>query len=138
MTYCDNIPPPLWGRLGGGEVIKMKDKNNLTNLAKALRNNMTDAERKIWGQIRNKQMGVKFRRQQPIGKYIVDFVCLEKKIVIELDGSQHIDSKKDEERDSWFKAQGYHILRFWNNDVLKNTGNVLQAIWDTIEDTPSP
>jgi len=63
--------------------------------------------------------GLKFRRQQPIGRYIVDFVCFEKKIIIEVDGGQHaVETKKDTERDGWFRSQGFKVLRFWNNEVL--------------------
>jgi very-short-patch-repair endonuclease len=97
---------------------------------------MTEAEKKIWYKVRNKQLGVKFRRQQPIGNYVVDFVCLEKKIVIEVDGGEHFESGRDKIRDTWFQEQGYKILRFWNNDVLKNTDNVMQVIIN--EFSPSP
>ena len=97
---------------------------------------MTEAEKKIWYRVRNKQLGVKFRRQQPIGKYVVDFVCFEKKLVIEIDGGEHFESGRDEIRNKWFQKQGYKILRFWNNDVLKNTDGVTQIIIKEI--SPSP
>jgi very-short-patch-repair endonuclease len=74
---------------------------------------------------------LKFRRQQPIGDYIVDFVCFEKKIIIELDGGQHAilsEKQKDTERDRWFETQGYKVLRFWDNEVLTNTREVLEMI----------
>ncbi len=97
---------------------------------------MTMAEKKIWYSVRGKQLGVKFRRQQQIGEYVVDFVCFEKKIVIEIDGGEHFESRRDKIRDKWFQKQGYKILRFWNNDVLKNTENVIQTIIN--EFSPSP
>jgi len=85
--------------------------------------------------VRSKQLGVKFRRQQPIGKYIVDFVCFEKKLAIEIDGGEHLQSSRDEIRDEWLQKNGYKVLRFWNNDVLKNTDGVIQTIVNEI--TPS-
>jgi very-short-patch-repair endonuclease len=97
---------------------------------------MTAAEKRIWYCVRDKQLGVKFRRQQPIGNYVVDFVCFEKKLVIEIDGGEHFESARDKIRDKWFHEQGYKVLRFWNNDVLKNTDNVMQAIIN--EFSPSP
>jgi very-short-patch-repair endonuclease len=86
--------------------------------------------------VRNRQLGGKFRRQQPIGKYIVDFVCFEKQLVIEIDGGEHFEKASDEIRDSWFQEQGYRVLRFWNNDALKNTDDVLACIINEI--SPSP
>lgn len=81
-------------------------------------------------------MGVKFRRQQLIGKYVVDFVCFEKNLVIEIDRGKHFESSRDEIRNKWFEKQGYRVLRFWNNDVLKNTDSVMQIIVKEI--SPSP
>jgi len=112
-------------------------------LARGLRKRQTDAERVLWNKLRNKQMeGVKFRRQQPIGSYIVDFVSLERKLIIEIDGGQHNERKvreKDQEREKWLKEKGYQILRFWNNDVLTNIEGVLERIKETLEvKTPSP
>ena len=103
---------------------------NLTKTAKTLRRNSTDAERKLWYSIRSKQLdGLKFRRQHPLGNYVVDFVCLEKRLIIELDGGQHaINKEKDIERDNWLKNEGYTVLRFWNNDVLDNLDGVLSEI----------
>lgn len=93
-----------------------------------LRKNMTEAEKKLWSKIRNKNLGMKFRRQQPIGNYIVDFVCFEKKLIIEIDGGEHMESKTDEERDKILRGEGYKVLRFWNNEVLKNIEGVLEII----------
>ena len=110
---------------------------NLTPLARQLRNNLTDAERYLWHVLRQNNLGVKFRRQAPIGNYIVDFVCFDKKLVVELDGSQHIENPKDIIRDNWLKSQGFRTLRFWNNDVLKNRESVVNKILDTLT-PPSP
>ena len=98
--------------------------------AKLLRKNMTDAERILWQQLRAKRFtGFKFKRQQPLGRYIVDFVCLEAKLVIELDGGQHQDAvKKDTMRDAWLKAEGYSVLRFWNNEFLQNQTGCLEKV----------
>ena len=102
----------------------------LTKRARELRSNSTDAEKILWHSIRSKQIdGCKFRRQQPIGDYIVDFVCFEKKLVIELDGGQHaIEREKDRLRDSRLAKEGFVVLRFWNNDVMQNLEGVLETI----------
>ncbi len=103
-----------------------------TQYAKELRKRSTDTERLLWKHLRAKRMfGLNFRRQHPIGNYIVDFICFEKKIIIELDGGQHASySEKDKTRDSRLEGQGFRILRFWNNDVLSNTEGILQMIMD--------
>ncbi|MBN1228092.1 MAG: endonuclease domain-containing protein [Deltaproteobacteria bacterium] len=84
----------------------------------------------LWRYLRAKQMeGLKFRRQQPIGRYIVDLACLEKKIIIEVDGGQHVvERRQDTERDEWLRSQGFKVLRFWNNEVLTNTQGVLEVV----------
>lgn len=86
--------------------------------------------------LRHKQLdGVKFRRQQPIGAYIVDFASFEKKLVIEIDGGQHNEEEmreRDEERTTWLKERGYQVLRFWNNEVLMNMEGVLERIRETL------
>jgi very-short-patch-repair endonuclease len=88
--------------------------------ARQLRRNPTDVERSLWQRLRFWQVDhCKFRRQQPLGNYIVDFVCLQKKLIVELDGGQHGDETNyDTQRDTWLRHQGFTILRFWNNDVL--------------------
>ena len=103
---------------------------NPTKTARILRRNSTDAERRLWCSIRAKQIeGFKFRRQEPVGPYIVDFVCFEKKLIIELDGGQHaIDREKDIKRDDYFTKKGFRVLRFWNNDVSDNYEGVLFEI----------
>ena len=116
--------------------------DRLTHFAKNLRKQSTDTERVVWKHLRAKNFkGLKFRRQQPVGKYIVDFVCFEKKIIIELDGGQHAmlsENQKDVERDKWFEAQGYIVLRFWDNEVLMNTQEVLEVIKGHCFKSPSP
>ena len=103
-----------------------------------MRNNPTDAERVLWGQLRLWQLGgYKFRRQQPLGRYIVDFVCLEKRVVIEVDGGQHAQqTPEDRERDAWLQNEGFVVLRFWNNEVLQNCHAVKEVISSTLANTP--
>ncbi|MDP1992303.1 MAG: DUF559 domain-containing protein [Syntrophales bacterium] len=99
-------------------------------IAKNLRKRFTETERLLWRYLRARQLeGLKFRRQQPIGKYIVDFVCFEKGLIIEVDGGQHaIETDKDSERDKWLKEQKLEVLIFWNNEVLTHTEEVLEVI----------
>jgi very-short-patch-repair endonuclease len=89
---------------------------------------MTDAERRLWRSLRRKNLGHKFRRQAPVGPYILDFVCLERKVVVEVDGGQHSDNAEEAARDSWLEEQGFKVLRFWNREVLTNLEGVVQAI----------
>jgi very-short-patch-repair endonuclease len=90
---------------------------------------MTDAEHGLWRILRNRQFaGVKFRRQVSIGPFIADFVCYDARLVIEADGGQHNGSKADNLRDAWFAANGFRVLRFWNNEILKNPEGVAAAI----------
>jgi very-short-patch-repair endonuclease len=107
-------------------------KERLIAYAKDLRTASTDTERILWSHIRAKRLdGLKFRRQHQIGKYIVDFVCFEKMLIIELDGGQHAEPGKkeyDRERDNWLEKEGYLVLRFWDNEVLLNTKGVLTVI----------
>lgn len=99
-----------------------------------LRKESTPAERKLWARLRNDQLGVNFRRQHAIGNYIPDFCSPKAKLIIELDGSQHIEQKEyDEERTEFLNSKGYHVLRFWNNDVMNNIDSVLNVIWDTLK-----
>ncbi len=95
--------------------------------ARSLRLTPTDAEIRLWSRLRRKQLeGFRFRRQQPIGKYVVDFFCPDAKLIVEVDGGQHADESRA--RTNWLEARGYRIIRFWNNDVLANTDGVLQEI----------
>jgi len=113
---------------------------SLLDHAKTLRRNLTGAEQKLWYHLRAYRfMGKKFKRQKPIGRYVVDFVCLEEKLIIELDGGQHAESVEyDQERDSWLRKQGYTVLRFWNNDVLRNLEGVLTRLAEQLDRTPHP
>ena len=125
---------------GGGQVgvIMMK---NFTNIARILRKGSTNAEKLLWQQLRGRQLeGYKFGRQQPIGPYIVDFVNFEKRIVIELDGGQHaIKKDSDKNRDAWLKAEGFKVLRFWNNDIFQNLEGILEVIRKRLlSPSPSP
>ena len=109
------------------------------NFAKKLRKNMTDCEQKLWYYLRGKRfLGYKFKRQVPIDKYIVDFLCTDTNLIIELDGSQHLNDRKqyDVERDDYLKQKGYRIIRILDNE-LKNIDNVLEYIRQNIK-SPSP
>ena len=107
--------------------------NRLTKLAKTLRKNSTHVETLLWQKLRARQLeGIKFRRQQPIEDFIVDFVSFEKRVIIELDGGQHAEnSEKDSQRDRLFEESGFTVLRFWNNEVLENLDGVLEKIRET-------
>jgi adenine-specific DNA-methyltransferase len=98
--------------------------------ARTLRNQTTDAERLLWHHLRRRQLaGYRFRRQVPISSYIADFACLEAKLVIELDGSQHQDrALHDQHRDQQIEAYGFRVIRFWNNQVFEETPAVLEVI----------
>jgi very-short-patch-repair endonuclease len=99
------------------------------DVARKLRHNATDAERAMWLVPRDRRLGsAKFRRQVPIGPYIADFASIQQRLVIELDGGQHADSPSDLKRDAFLTAEGWRVLRFWNNDVLANRDGVLEAI----------
>jgi very-short-patch-repair endonuclease len=102
---------------------------------------MTDAERLLWQHLRAGRLcGYKFRRQQPIGRYIVDFICFERKLMIELDGGQHQSetAQYDIERDAWIKSQGFEVLRLWNNEFLQNQVGALEKILALLENPPLP
>jgi very-short-patch-repair endonuclease len=106
----------------------------LTSYARALRQGQTDAEHQLWMILRNRQIaGLKFRRQQVIGEYIVDFICFDAKLIIEVDGGQHNEKKnanRDEQRTQWLESRGYIVLRYWNNDVLENLEGVTAKIYE--------
>jgi very-short-patch-repair endonuclease len=107
--------------------------------ARELRKSMTDAERKLWRGLRMRQLhGHKFRRQFPIGAYIVDFVCLDARLIIEVDGGQHADDEYgDADRDTWLRLQNFRVLRYWNNQVLNELDAVLQDIARSLGDVSS-
>jgi very-short-patch-repair endonuclease len=113
-------------------------KRNKIDIAKKLRINFTDTEKYLWKYLRGRQLeGFKFRRQHPIGKYTVDFINIESKIIIEVDGGQHLENKKDKLRDKWLEERGYEVLRFWDNEVFTNIEGVLESIRKKLY-SPSP
>ncbi len=99
--------------------------------AKTLRKNQTEAELYLWQHLRAHRLhGLKFKRQKPMGHYIVDFICIESRLIIELDGSHHADQQEyDAIRTDWLQAQQYQVLRFWNHEVLNNLHIVLDTIY---------
>jgi very-short-patch-repair endonuclease len=100
--------------------------------ARELRRTMNARERKLWRALSNREAGgFRFRRQHPIGSYIVDFICLDSRLVIEVDGGQHGDDKQiahDQRRTAWLSAEGYRVLRFWSNEVMSNTEAVVARV----------
>ncbi len=119
-------------RFGGGYYYQPN-----TQHAKKMRQEMTPWEFQLWQQLKGKKLdGHKFRRQQPVGRYIVDFINIEKKLIIELDGSQHVESTDDKRRDEYMQCEGYRVLRFWNNEVNENIEGVLSRILSALEVTP--
>jgi len=111
------------------------DFSTRVSFARKLRRNQTGAEAKLWSRLRNKRLGGHhFYRQQPIGLYIVDFCSRSRKLIIEVDGSQHLDEKvQDDIRTAYLESLGFRVLRFWNDDVLKDINTVLQVILNALE-----
>ena len=143
--------PPLQGEGWEGMVFKeditMQGQTNRKilqgKLQRILRNQPTDAEHRLWQYLRRRQLdGCGFRRQHPFGDYILDFACLERKVVVELDGSQHVDNAcYDAQRTATLEQAGFVVLRFWNNDVFGNIEGVVDVILAALADrqaTPSP
>lgn len=110
--------------------------------ARALRERSTEAERLLWSRLRDRRLSShKFRRQHPLGPYVVDFACLARNLVVELDGGQHANAvEADARRTHWLEQQGFRVVRFWNNEVLDNTDGVLRVIAAALsgDGTPSP
>ena len=107
----------------------------LLHNARALRAGMTDTEKALWQQLRKRNLaGHRFRRQHPLSGHIVDFVCLERKLIIEVDGGQHLESAADRRRDRQMRELGFRVLRFWNNEVLLNMDGVLEVILEALEE----
>jgi very-short-patch-repair endonuclease len=108
--------------------------------AKTLRTNQTEAEQRLWHHLRaHRFMDLKFKRQKPIGRYIVDFICVEQHLIIEIDGGQHAgQTEYDQRRDAWLRSQGYTVLRFWNHEVMQQLEGVLEQIRSTIALSPGP
>jgi very-short-patch-repair endonuclease len=126
LSKSPMIPSPLAGEGQDGGMDRSR--------ARATRNNPTEAERILWQHLRLRQLGGhKFRRQQSLGEFIVDFVCLEKRLVVEVDGGQHsLRVAYDEQRTKWIEQQGFRVLRFWNNEVLQNVEDVKEVIWQAL------
>ncbi|NQD38574.1 endonuclease domain-containing protein [Permianibacter sp. IMCC34836] len=117
----------------------MRLSDNQRCRARRLRKEMTDAERMLWRQLRDpEKFAGKFRRQFPLGDYIVDFVCIERRLIIEVDGSQHLQSSHDEARSKWLELNGFRVIRFWNNEVLVDTESVCQTIWLALQERAIP
>ncbi|MFU0503051.1 endonuclease domain-containing protein [Pseudaminobacter sp. NGMCC 1.201702] len=119
-----------------------KRKPGATARARLLRANETEAEYRLWGELRGRHLnGYKFTRQVPLGSYVVDFLCREKMLIVEVDGSQHADAAWDERRTKWLNARGYSVLRFWNQEVLAERRSVLETILAVLDgriSSPSP
>jgi very-short-patch-repair endonuclease len=110
-----------------------------TARAQSLRGAATDAERKLWLRLRDRRLnGAKFVRQAPVGPYFADFACRASKLIVELDGSQHVDSAHDAKRDAFLLAQGYSVLRFWNDDALRAMDDVCETIIAALDGKLAP
>jgi very-short-patch-repair endonuclease len=106
------------------------------NFARHLRREMTEAEERLWNELRSRRLDkIKFRRQTPIGIYVADFACLDAKLIVEVDGSQHGGSRRDQRRDAELAHRGFRVLRFWNDDVLKDIDSVCDTIIAYARDT---
>ena len=116
--------------MGTDKVPGMANRN-----ARALRQRMTDAEQLLWRLLRSRRLaGLKFRRQHPVGPFVVDFACIAHRLVLEADGGQHAGSATDPRRDAWLRADGWRVLRFWNDDVLCRPEIVLAEILRALGD----
>jgi very-short-patch-repair endonuclease len=129
-------------RVGMGLIMQGQTNKNILkhNLQHKLRINMTDAEKKLWRVLRCKQFdGFKFRRQHPFEQYILDFVCLTRKLVVEVDGGQHTDAVRlDTERTALLERAGFRVLRFWNHEVLTKIDAVQECIWRALHENTDP
>lgn len=114
----------------------MRGGPSMTGRARGLRRDTTEAERLLWQGLRNDQLGWRFRRQHPIPPYIVDFACVESRLVVEADGGQHNRGGDHDVRDAILAQGGWRVLRFWNNDILENRAGVLQVIADALGPVP--
>jgi very-short-patch-repair endonuclease len=106
--------------------------------ARHLRKNLTDTERFVWHRLRKRQLAhFKFRRQMPLGPFIVDFISLERRVILELDGGQHTEqAEEDQKRTEWLQGQGFRVLRFWNHEVWKDWDAIEQVLWEALEAVP--
>lgn len=140
IAYTLASPPPFQGGRSGGGIAKRSQHGKIiASRATELRKNMTPAESRLWVQLSKKHLDFKFRRQHAIPPYIADFICLEKNIIVEVDGGQHGENiAYDEERTKFFESLGYKVLRFWNKEVLNSTDQVVGVIAETLQSTPHP
>ena len=121
--------------MGANMPRSQRSNPNTKHKAIELRKELTPAASKLWSRIRNDQLGVTFRRQHAIGRYIPDFCSPKARLIIELDGSQHLERREyDDERTKFLEIQGYKVIRFWNNDVTNNIDGVILAILHAMED----
>ena len=110
-----------------------------SDMARLLRCDATEAEKVLWRLLRNRSLGgAKFRRQCPIGRFVVDFACLESRLVVEADGGQHAASETDATRTAWLESRGFRVLRFWNRDILENPEGVAATILRELEGARPP
>lgn len=141
LVAPSTLPSPLVGEGGDARSAAPGEgaAGHTLRFAKQLRKNMTDAETRLWHELRAKRFeSYKFKRQVPIGKYIADFACLAHKLIVEVDGSQHEKSKTDETRDLWFNSQGFRVLRLWNRELLLDTDGALLSILAALKESPLP
>jgi very-short-patch-repair endonuclease/predicted GIY-YIG superfamily endonuclease len=140
LRFVRRPSPP--GRGAGGEGKKKPIPDDILKNARELRKNQTDAEQLLWGLLRDRRFaGKKFRRQHPVDRYILDFYCHELKLAVELDGGQHneeVAQHYDKERTRLLNEHGIQVIRFWNNEVLRQTDSVLEALWNALTPTPLP
>ncbi|MGF1608093.1 MAG: endonuclease domain-containing protein [Kiloniellales bacterium] len=139
MARDDTLPPPSRGRAGeggrtNGYPLREEHPDSRSHV-KLLRSNLTEPEQRLWSHLRRRQLGgFRFRRQMPIGPFVADFACASEKLVVELDGGQHVDdAARDRSRDAWLASRGYRVLRFWNNDVMRDIDAVLAEILRHLE-----
>ena len=126
-------PSPPAGE-GGARRNAVGGRGRALARARDMRKHPTEAERKLWRLLRNHRLAhTKWKRQQPVGRYIVDFVCLGSRLIVEADGAQHIDSAYDAARDAWLRSEGFRLLRFHNNAILAEPDSVLTAIMAEVE-----
>ena len=132
-SRANSGPPPSAGEGQPRSGRERGSKSVLRQRAKQMRSDPTPAEHRLWQILRAKRLaGYKFKRQLRIDHYIADFVCLQRRLIVEADGEQHGESKTDERRDAYLKAQGFQVLRSWNNDIFNNEEGVLTSILDAL------
>ena len=138
-NFTERLPSPTCGRRVGDEGAPAAQyRGPMKERARALRKNKTIAENRMWYYLRNRRLsGYKFVREQVIDNYIADFVCREKKIIIEVDGGQHMEAADyDEQRTRILEAHGYQVLRVWNHDVFQNISGIMEKILELVETVP--